>query len=161
LPDHALRFDLAHAETVEKAHGRIEIRKIASSWEVAVHLNRPGVTPVARIERRRRAPGRDGVEVASLVASLSAKEADLQRLLSLNRALKCAHWAIKNRLHNVCDVSIGEHRRHVRAGTRPLSIPRNLTLALLKKTGPIPKARETSAKTAPKPLKPLPEGSLE
>jgi hypothetical protein len=36
LPDHALPPDLARAETGEKAHGRIEIRKSAVSSEVVV-----------------------------------------------------------------------------------------------------------------------------
>lgn len=139
MRDHALPPDLARAETVEKAHGRIEIRRIAVSSEVAAHLNWPGAAQVARIERHRRVHGRDSVEVAYLVTSLSAKEADPQRLLALNRA----HWAIENRLHHVRDVSMGEDRCRVRAGARQLAGLPNLALSLLRQTGlPIPEARE-------------------
>ncbi len=58
-------------------------------------------------------------------------------------ALNRARWAIKNRLRHVCDVSMGEDRCGVRAGARQLSSLRNLTPALLRKTGlPIPETRE-------------------
>ena len=101
-----------------------------------------------RIERHRHiarriqgggAQGRDSVEIAYLVTSLSAEDASPARLLALNRA----HWAIENRLHHVRDVSLGEDRCRVRAGARPLAALRNLAVSLLRKSGvPIPEARE-------------------
>ena len=69
-PDHALPPDLARAKTGEKTHGRIEIRQIAVSSEVAAHLKWPGAAQVARIKRHRRMHRRDSVEVVYLVTSL-------------------------------------------------------------------------------------------
>jgi predicted transposase YbfD/YdcC len=131
--------DLARAETVEKGHGRIERRAIAVTSEVVAHLDWPGAAQVVRIERHRRVQGRDSVEIAYLVTSLSAAEAGPARLLALSRA----HWAIENRLHYVRDVSFNEDRCRVRAGARPLSALCNLAVSLIRKTGAaIPEARE-------------------
>ena len=133
---------------MDKGHGRIEIRKIAVSSEVAAHLDWPGAAQVVRIERHRHIAKRmqagaiqwrDSVEIAYLVTSLSAAEASPEHLLALNRA----HWGIENRLHHVRDVSLGEDRCRVRAGARPLAALRNLAVSLLRKSGvPIPEARE-------------------
>src|SRR3954471_11802868 len=45
--------DLEQACTVEKGHGRLETRRIATSREVVPHLDWPGVARVGRIERER------------------------------------------------------------------------------------------------------------
>lgn len=131
--------DLLQAETIEKGHGRIEIRKIAVTSEVAGYLEWPGAAQAVRIERHRHIKGHHSVEVAYLITSLSAAEAGPKRLLELNRA----HWAIENKLHHVRDVSMNEDRCRVRAGARPLAALRNLTLSMIRKLGaPIPAARE-------------------
>ena len=49
------------------------------------------------IERHRHIKGRDSLDIACLVTSLSAAEADPDRLPRLNRA----HRAIQNKLHHV------------------------------------------------------------
>jgi predicted transposase YbfD/YdcC len=130
---------LRQTETIEKGHGRIEVRKIAVTSEVVPHLGWPGAAQVARIERHRHIKGRDSVEIAYLVTSLSAAQANPDRLLQLNRA----HWAIENKLHHVRDVTFNEDRCRVRAGARGLAALRNLTLSLIRKRGlSIPEARE-------------------
>ena len=45
--------DLKTAKSVDKEHGRIEVRKIAVSAEVVPYLDWPGAAQVARIERTR------------------------------------------------------------------------------------------------------------
>ena len=131
--------DLRRAETIEKGHGRIEVRKIATTSEVVIHLEWPGAAQAVRIERHRHIKGRDSVEIAYLITSLSAAEASPERLLELNRA----HWAIENKLHHVRDVSMNEDRCRVSAGARPLAAQRNLTLSMIRKLGrSIPAARE-------------------
>jgi len=107
--------------------------------EVVPHLDWPGAAQVARIERHRHIKGRDTVEVAYLITSLTAQEAGPERLLELNRA----HWAIENKLHHVRDVTCNEDRCRVRAGARPLVALRNFTLFLIRQLGlSIPEARE-------------------
>ncbi len=127
------------AETVEKAHGRIETRKIAVSAEVVPHLEWPGAAQVARIERIRETGGKISTEIAYIVTSLTAAEADPKRLLDLSRT----HWAIENRLHYVRDVSFDEDRCRVRAGARAIAAIRNLVLHLIRSRGmSVPEARE-------------------
>ena len=127
------------AETVEKEHGRLEIRKIAVSAEVVPHLEWPGAAQVARIERTREIAGKASIETAYSVTSLTAAEASPKRLLELARA----HWAIENRLHYVRDVTFNEDRCRVRSGARALAAIRNLVMYLIRSAGmSVPEARE-------------------
>jgi hypothetical protein len=142
--------DLRTAETVEKGHGRIEIRKVSVTSEVVLHLEWPGAAKAIRIERHRHIKGRDSVEIAYLITSLPTAQASPERLLELNRA----HWAIENKLHHVRDVSMYEDRCRVRAGARPLAALRNLTLTMIRKLGrPIPAARENFREDRAKAIK--------
>jgi len=130
---------LKTAETVEKEHGRLEIRKIAVSAEVVPHLGWPGAAQVARIERTREIGGKVSMETAYIVTSLTAAEAGPERLLELART----HWAIENRLHYVRDVTFNEDRCRVRSGARALAAIRNLVLYLIRSAGmSVPEARE-------------------
>lgn len=130
---------MREAETVNKDHGRIEVRKIAVSSEVVPHLNWPGAAQAVRIERHRHIKGRDSAEITYLITSLTAEDAGPERLLELNRA----HWAIENRLHHVRDVTLNEDRCRVRKGARPLATLRNLAISLIRRRGlSIPEARE-------------------
>lgn len=127
------------AETVEKEHGRLEIRKIAVSAEVVPYLEWPGAAQVARIERIREIGGKISTETAYIVTSLTSAEAGPDRLLDLSRT----HWAIENRLHYVRDVSFNEDRCRVRSGGRALSAIRNMALYLIRAAGmAVPEARE-------------------
>jgi predicted transposase YbfD/YdcC len=131
--------DLKTAESVEKEHGRIEVRKIAVSAEVIPHLGWPGAAQVARIERTREMSGKVSTETAYIVTSLTAAEAGPERLLELSRN----HWAIENRLHYVRDVTFNEDRCRVRSGARALAAIRNLVLYLIRSRGmSVPEARE-------------------
>ena len=131
--------DLATAETFDKAHGRIETRTIQVSAEVVPHLDWPGAAQVARIERTRQIGAKVSTEVAYIVTSLSAAEAEPERLLELSRG----HWAIENKLHWVRDVTMNEDRCRVRAGARALAAIRNLVLSLIRARGwSVPEARE-------------------
>lgn len=131
--------DTATAETVDKGHGRLEIRRIWASAEVVGHLAWPGAAQVARIERQRIIGNKHSREIAYIVTSLAPAAAGPERLLALSRG----HWAIENRLHYVRDVSFNEDRCRVRAGARALAAVRNLVLALIRAKGlPVPEARE-------------------
>lgn len=127
------------AQSVDKEHGRLEIRKIAVSAEVISHLAWPGAAQVARIERIREIGGKASTEIVYIITSLTAAEAGPERLLELTRT----HWSIENRLHYVRDVSFNEDRCRVRSGARALAAIRNLVLYLIRSRGmSVPEARE-------------------
>jgi hypothetical protein len=119
-------------ETVDKRHGRLEIRRIWTSPQLNDYVDFPHVAQVARIERRRQQvkTGKTETEVVYLVTSLPEQEAGPQRLLALNRG----HWEIENRLHWVRDVVFGEDRSQIRTGTGPqmMAMLRNLAISLLR-----------------------------
>jgi hypothetical protein len=103
-----------------------------------------------RIERHRYVKGRESVEVAYLIASLTTEEAGPERLLELNRA----HWAIENRLHHVRDVTFNEDRCRVRKGARQLATLRNTAISLIRKRGlAIPEARENFREDRPEAIR--------
>ena len=71
----------------------------------------PHAAQVARLDRiRELKSGRQEVETVWLVTSLTAKQADLERLLELARQ----YWSIENGTHYPLDVSAGEDRCRVR-----------------------------------------------
>ena len=123
--------------TVEKGHGRLETRRIATSREVVPHLDWPGVAQVGRIEREREIRGQTSREVAYAVTSLTREQAGPEALLSLVRG----HWAIENQLHWRRDVSLREDACRVRSGCAPqaLAALRNTVLRLARALpGPAP-----------------------
>lgn len=81
--------DLEQAETVEKGHGRIEHRRIATTCEIVPYLAWPGLAQVCRIERRREIAGHSSCEVVYAITSLTREQADPKTLLALVRQ----HWA--------------------------------------------------------------------
>lgn len=69
-------------------------------------------------------------EVAYGITSLTPKQADAKRLLSLNRG----HWCIENKLHWVRDVTFDEDRSQVRVGQGPrvMATLRNIAISLFR-----------------------------
>ena len=112
------------AEVVEKAHGRLEVRRCAAldldaaQWNGRCDLY--GRRQAARVERERTVlkTGQTTREVAYCLTSLGADQAGPDELARLVRG----HWEVENRLHYVRDFSYDEDR--CRAAARHL--PRNL-----------------------------------
>lgn len=136
--------DLERAETVEKGHGRIETRRIATTREIVPYLAWPGLAQVCRIERRREIAGQSSCEVVYAITSLTREQADPKRLLALVRR----HWAIENQLHWRRDATLREDASRVRSGHAPqgLAALRNTALRLVHPLkGPLTAIRETFA----------------
>lgn len=93
----------------------------------------PHLEQVYWVRRERTVKAKTTVEVGYGIASLGPKEADAQRLLSLNRE----YWGIENGLHWVRDVTFGEDRSQVRSEAAPQVCAglRNLGIALLRRSG--------------------------
>jgi len=118
--------------TIDKGHGRIEVRKIQTSTALNDYVTFPYVRQVCRIKRI--TYNLDGElmreEVVYGITSLSVEKANAERLLALNRG----HWSIENRLHWVRDVTFDEDRSQIRTKQSPrvMATLRNLAISLFR-----------------------------
>lgn len=124
----------SYAETVNKGHGRIEIRRC---WAISDALafdyirNYDGwadLHTIVRVQRERRFADKIEREIAYYISSL---EADAEQLLMATRY----HWAVENSLHWVLDVTFREDEARIRLGhaAHNMAILRQLALNILKK----------------------------
>jgi predicted transposase YbfD/YdcC len=107
--------DFTSARTVEKGHGRIEIRELTASSMLQEYLDWPYLAQVVRVERTRITKLKTEQEVSYAISSLPGSVADASRLLTLCRA----HWRIENGLHYRRDVTLREDASLVRKGGAP------------------------------------------
>ena len=123
------------AQTVEKAHGRLETRKIWTSSEINDFVLFPHCGQIAQLQRYRQdiKSGKLHTETAYLITSLSPTEANAERLLLLARG----HWGIENKSHYVRDVTFDEDRSQVRknSGPRVMATLRNFAISILRLSG--------------------------
>lgn len=119
-------------ETVDKGHGRLEIRRIWASTDLNGYLEFPCHQQVMRIERITEIlkSGKQRHEVVYGITSLSPEQASPARLLELNRG----HWSIENSLHHVRDTTFDEDRSQIRTKTAPqvMATLKNLAISLLR-----------------------------
>lgn len=128
--------DIPHdyAKTVNKDHGRIEIREC---WTISDplfiqslhdHKKWPALQTVVKIVAERRLPDKPPTsEVRYYISSLPS---DASHLLEVIRT----HWQIENSLHWVLDVAFREDQARTRAGhsAQNLAVLRHIALNLLK-----------------------------
>jgi predicted transposase YbfD/YdcC len=129
-----LQYVDSYAKTVDKDHGRIEIREC---WTLSATFNQQAVrntneweklTSFVCIRRERRLSEKIQVEMRYYIASLMP-EAD--HLLQAIRD----HWGIENSVHWFLDVAFNEDQSRVRKDHAPenLAIIRRIALNLLRK----------------------------
>ena len=115
-------------ETVEKSHGRIEIRKYWTSQDVD-WLNRrhhwPGLACLAAVECSRTIKGKTSTERRYFISSHSPKQA--QKIAALIRN----HWRVENQLHWNLDVSFNEDQCRVRIENAAENLARIRRIALM------------------------------
>jgi hypothetical protein len=128
------------ARTVDKAHGRLEVRTLISTTQLDEdYLDFPGVAQCFKLTRTRtlrdRATGEPKTtsETVYGVTSLPRRQADADRLLAITRA----HWGIENKVFHVRDQTMGEDACRVRKRSAPVvfSTLRNGVLNLLQTLG--------------------------
>jgi predicted transposase YbfD/YdcC len=121
------------AKTVDKDHGRLEIRQ---AWTIAdpacIRLLRnadkfKNLQTVMKIRLERRQNGKVSVEDRYYIASLVA---DAERLLDAKRS----HWQIENSVHWVLDIAFREDESRLRKdnGAQNFAILRHIALNALK-----------------------------
>ncbi|MGH7862770.1 MAG: ISAs1 family transposase [Candidatus Dormibacteraceae bacterium] len=127
-------------ETINRAHGRVEHRRLTLSRALRGYSDWPGLDQVFRLERHTllTKTGEVRSETVHGVTSLAPRgaaptAADAARLLGLNRH----HWRIENRSPWVRDVTFDEDRSQVRHGSTPevMAALRNLAIGLLRVHG--------------------------
>src|SRR2546428_9489211 len=128
-----LRLPGQHAQTTEKAHGRLDIRSIRVSSELKGYSDWPGLEQVFEIRRCWQSKGVWKESIRYGVTSLPATIAIPERILKLKRG----HWTIENGLHYVKDVTMGEDKSMVHADNGPkiMAALRNTVVSLLRHAG--------------------------
>jgi predicted transposase YbfD/YdcC len=118
-------------ETVEKSHGRIEIRKCWSCWDTDWLVRRhdwAGLSSMVAVECTRTLNGKTSTERRYFISSHSGQHA--QKIATVIRN----HWRVENELHWTLDVSFNEDQCRVRIenAAENLSRIRRISLILLK-----------------------------
>jgi predicted transposase YbfD/YdcC len=123
------------ARTVDKRHGRLEVRELETSAVLHDYLDWPGQAQVARLRRSvtNLKTGALSVETVHLISSLTPERAGPSDLLTISRQ----HWTIENCEHWVRDVDWGEDACavHKRTAHQALAAWRNLALSLIHAAG--------------------------
>ncbi|MFN8486851.1 MAG: ISAs1 family transposase [Caldilineaceae bacterium] len=123
-------FPEGEARTVDKAHGRLEVRHLRVSRELREYLTPrwPQAAQVFQIERTITRRGKTTQEIVYGLTSLTAQQAPPAHLLTLVRQ----HWHIENRNHWRRDVTLGEDACRVTTGQVPqvLAALNNAVLAI-------------------------------
>lgn len=123
-----------YSETVNKGHGRIEIRRC---WAISDALafeyirNYEGwadLQTITRVQRERRLSDKTEMDTAYFISSLPP---DAELLLMATRY----HWAVENSLHWVLDVIFREDHARIRVGyaAQNMALLRKFALNILKK----------------------------
>ena len=126
-------WDMREATTVDKGHGRLEVRHLVASTELNDYLDWPGLAQVLMVERVWWERGERKTAVRYGITSLPPAAADAHRLLVLVRG----HWQIENGLHYVKDVTLGEDRSLIHKGNGPsnMAILRDTVVSVLHRAG--------------------------
>jgi predicted transposase YbfD/YdcC len=108
-------------------------RELQASRRLAGHAQWPGLAQVLRLTRTTVRAGKQTVEIAYAITSLSPERANAARLLALWRD----HWRIENSLHWVRDVAFGEDACRAKTGYLPqnLAACRNTALTVIRLRG--------------------------
>ena len=133
-PGHApITLEEQQARTVSKGHGRLEVREIRVSSELADYLDWPYVAQVFQVTRSWTHKGGTKQEVKLGITSLPQGVASAERLLTLKRG----HWGIENRLHYVLDETLREDRSTLHGGHGPdiMAILRRTAVSALRRAG--------------------------
>jgi len=126
-------WDMREGTTVDRGHGRVEVRHLVASTALNDYLDWPGLGQVFMVERHWQERGETRQAVRYGITSLPPDVADAARLLVLVRG----HWQIENGLHYVKDVTLGEDRSLIRLGNGPsvMAILRDTVVTVLHRAG--------------------------
>ena len=132
-PQARLLLHCQEVRTIDKGHGRIELRHLRATADALALPDWPGIAQLICIERTWWEQGKRKQQVRYAITSLPPPIGTAQRLLDLKRK----HWMIENRGHRARDVSLGEDASLVHVGQGPsvCSVLRGAALSLLHRAG--------------------------
>lgn len=115
------------AETLDKGHGRVEIRRIQTADAHGIAF--PFCRQVFRIDRKTISL-KTGEERCETSYGITSCASEASRLLSYVRG----HWYIENKSHWVRDVTFEEDRSQIRTGAGPqvMALLRNFVIGLFR-----------------------------
>jgi predicted transposase YbfD/YdcC len=127
-------FAPQYAKTVNKGHGRVEIREcwVTDAPDVLTFIQDykawSGLRSLVKITSERRLPTKTESQTRYFISSLPPDPAHLLQVVR-------AHWQIENALHWVLDIAFREDENRVRKDHAPrnLALLRRLALNLLKR----------------------------
>jgi predicted transposase YbfD/YdcC len=127
-------LECRYFESVEKDHGRIEIRKcwmvtdIAIDWLAETGHRWPGLASIGAIRAERKIGKNVSAETRYFISSLSDSAEEFAGAAR-------SHWGIENSLHWILDVTLREDASRIRRNFAPenLAILRKIALNLAKK----------------------------
>lgn len=130
--------DVSHqyTKTVDKGHGRLEIREYwltdSITW-LSERASWPGLASIGMVRRTRTIKDKTSTELQYYISTLPL---DVE---SFARAVR-AHWGIENSLHWVLDVTMGEDTCRVRKdlSVENLAVLRRTALNLFRTEGTLP-----------------------
>ncbi len=116
-------------QTVDKGHGRIEIRQCWTLSDLTYLTQKPlwtGLQSVAMVHSERRIGGRVSKETRYFISSRPGNASEIAQAVR-------AHWRIENSLHWVLDVSFHEDNCRIRSGyaAQNMALLRHIALNLL------------------------------
>jgi len=134
-PDEMAAIECDHHKTVDKGHGRIEVRECwaTSDPDYLSYINQqlsewPGLNSLAMVRSERTVIGEETtIKYRYFISSLAS---DAQLILHAVRT----HWGIENKVHWVLDIAFREDDCRVRKGNgaENFAVLRHLALNLLK-----------------------------
>jgi predicted transposase YbfD/YdcC len=123
--------DVAHefVESIDKGHGRIEIRRCWTLSELDYLEQKPlwkGLQSIAMVQSQRRVNGQQSVQTRYYISTLASNAAKVAEAVR-------THWSIENSLHWVLDVSFDEDACRIRKDHAPqnMTLLRQIALNLL------------------------------
>ena len=132
-PEEMAWVDIDYHKTVDKGHGRLEIRECWSTSDadylhyIGTLSDWPGLKSLAMVRAERRIGHNNSIKYRLFISSLPS---DAQRILHAVRT----HWDIENKVHWVLDVVFREDDCRIRKGNGPqnFAVLRHIALNLLR-----------------------------